>query len=163
MNQSNIRFKSYKDVYFSALYYCWSCAYAEKKKEIQTHIDSLLYLFESEIQNNLISASQIRQIAEENYISPAISISSLADHFHVSIAYMSYLFKKEIGKNFSNYIWELRLEKAKELLLTTDMSIDEISIAVGYVNTSSFRRKFKQETGLTPSQIRSRERNQQNL
>ena len=47
------------------------------------------------------------------------------------------------------------IEKAKELLLTTDMSIDDISIAVGYYNTSSFRRKFKQETGVSPSQFRN--------
>ena len=45
-------------------------------------------------------------------------------------------------------------EKAKELLINTGMSIHEISIAVGYVNTSSFRRKFKQEVGITPSQFR---------
>ena len=67
---------------------------------------------------------------------------------------MSYLFKKEMGENFSDYVWNLRLGKAKELLLNTDMSIDDISLAVGYVNTSSFRRKFKQATGMTPSQLR---------
>lgn len=67
---------------------------------------------------------------------------------------MSYLFKKEMGENFSDYVWALRLGKAKELLLNTDMSIDDISLAVGYVNTSSFRRKFKQTTGMTPSQLR---------
>ena len=41
-----------------------------------------------------------------------------------------------------------------ELLRDTDQSIDEISVAVGYLNTSSFRRKFKQATGMTPSQLR---------
>ena len=68
---------------------------------------------------------------------------------------MSYLFKKEIGENFSDYVRALRLEKARALLLTTDMAIDDISLAVGYVNTSSFRRKFKQTTGMTPSKLRS--------
>ena len=64
---------------------------------------------------------------------------------------MSYLFKKEIGENFSDYVRALRLEKARALLLTTDMAIDDISLAVGYANTSSFRRKFKQTTGMTPA------------
>ncbi|MCI9571459.1 MAG: helix-turn-helix transcriptional regulator [Lachnospiraceae bacterium] len=68
---------------------------------------------------------------------------------------MSYLFKKEIGENFSDYVRALRLEKARALLLTTDMAIDDISLAVGYANTSSFRRKFKQTTGMTPSKLRS--------
>ncbi len=69
---------------------------------------------------------------------------------------MSYLFKKEIGENFLDYVWTMRLEKAKELLLTTDILIDDISTAIGYLNPSSFRRKFKQSVGLTPSQYRSR-------
>ena len=68
---------------------------------------------------------------------------------------MSYLFKKEIGENFSDYVRALRLEKARALLLTTDMAIDDISLAVGYANTSSFRRKFKQTAGMTPSKPRS--------
>ena len=70
--------------------------------------------------------------------------------------YMSYLIKNELNQNFSDYLWTLRLEKSKELLRNTDMSIDEISVAVGYLNTSSFRRKFKQEIGMTPSQFRSK-------
>ena len=45
---------------------------------------------------------------------------------------------------------------SKDLLLTTDMSVDNISVSVGYVSTSSFRRKFKQDTGLTPSQFRTK-------
>lgn len=68
---------------------------------------------------------------------------------------MSYLFKKELNQNFSDFLWNLRLEKAKELLLTTELPIDGISIAVGYLNASSFRRKFKQATGISPSQFRS--------
>lgn len=63
--------------------------------------------------------------------------------------------KKEVNQNFTDYLWKLRLDKAKELLRDTEQSIDEISEAVGYLNTSSFRRKFKQATGMTPSQLRS--------
>ena len=68
---------------------------------------------------------------------------------------MSYLFKKKFDKNFSDYLWELRLAKAKDMLLNTSMPIDQISISVGYINVSSFRRKFKQEIGITPSQFRN--------
>ena len=68
---------------------------------------------------------------------------------------MSYLFKKKFDKNFSDYLWELRLAKAKDMLLNTSMPIDQISVCVGYLNVSSFRRKFKQEIGITPSQFRN--------
>ena len=57
--------------------------------------------------------------------------------------------------NFSNYLATLRIDRAKELLRTTDMSVDEISSAVGYTNVTSFGRKFKQEVGLTPTQYRA--------
>lgn len=155
MNQASIKFKTYSDLYFETLYDCRSCPYEEKRSEIQANMEQLLTLFEMEFENKLINSSQIRELALKEYASPDFSISYLADTFHVSIAYMSYLFKKEMGENFSDYLWELRLEKAKELLLTTQMSIDEISIAVGYVNTSSFRRKFKSATGMAPSQFRT--------
>lgn len=155
MNQANVKFKSYSDLYFETLYFCRSCAYEEKKDEIQDNVEQLLVLYEAEYENKIINASQIQQLIEEHFISPDFSITILADTFHVSIAYMSYLFKKEMGVNFSDYVWALRLEKAKELLLTTNTPIDDISIAVGYLNTSSFRRKFKQATEMTPSQFRS--------
>lgn len=52
----------------------------------------------------------------------------------------------------------MRLKKAEDLLLHTDMSIEQISASVGYINVSSFRRKFKQEIGMTPL-LSVRERN----
>ncbi len=154
MNQKNIKFREYRDIYFEALYFCRSYPYPEKKAEIQAHIKQLLTLFQSEAESQFINAAQIQQLVEECYTSTEFSISYLADIFHVSITYMSFLFKKEMGENFSDYVWALRLEKAKKLLLTTDMPIDDISLAVGYLNASSFRRKFKQTTGMTPSQMR---------
>ena len=94
------------------------------------------------------------QLIEESYCNPDFSISMLADQLHVNYYYMSQLFKKEMKISFSDYIWTLRLKKAKDLLRNTELSIDEISAAVGYFNSSSFRRKFKVETGMTPSQFR---------
>ena len=154
MNTLNVKFKSYSDLYFNTLYLCRSCSYIEKKEEIHQNILSLLETYETEYQSSTIQVSKIKEIIEREYTSPDFAISTLADTFHVSIAYMSYLFKKSFEVNFSDYLWNLRMEKAKELLESTDMNIDQISVSVGYLNTSSFRRKFKQETGLTPSQYR---------
>lgn len=126
-----------------------------KGGEISRNVDELLATFEAEYANSAVHASQIMEILQECYTSPDFSISVLADKFEVSIAYMSYLFKKKFDKNFSDYLWELRLAKAKDMLLNTSMPIDQISISVGYINVSSFRRKFKQEIGITPSQFRN--------
>ena len=157
MNRMSIKFKTFSDLYFETLYLCRSCPYQEKSLEIAKSMEKLLKTFETEHENAAIHTTQIRQIIHDHYASPDFSISTLADTFHVSIAYISYLFKKKFGQNFSDYLWTIRLEKAKELLMNTDMSIDHISISVGYVNTSSFRRKFKQETGFTPSSFRKQD------
>ena len=155
MNRMNIKFKNYSDLYFETLYLCRSCPYQEKGGEISRNVDELLATFEAEYANSAVHAAQIMEILQECYTSPDFSISVLADKFEVSIAYMSYLFKKKFDKNFSDYLWELRLAKAKDMLLNTSMPIDQISISVGYINVSSFRRKFKQEIGITPSQFRN--------
>ena len=155
MNNLNVKFKNYSDLYFNTLFLCRSCSYAEKKEEIHQNILLLLATYEKEFQNSTIQFSKIEETIQKEYSSPDFSISGLADTFHVSIAYMSYLFKKGFDVNFSEYLWNIRMEKAKELLSQTDMNIDQISVQVGYLNTSSFRRKFKQETGFTPSQYRS--------
>lgn len=155
MNLSYIKFNDYCDLYFETLYFCRSCPYTEKAADIHHNIDQLIAFCEQTISEKSITSAPLIAVIEECYCQPDFSISMLADKFHVSIAYMSHLFKKELNVNFSDYLWMMRQKKAQELLRTTDISIDEISLAVGYVNTSSFRRKFKQETGVTPSQYRS--------
>lgn len=154
MNRMNIRFKNYNELYFETLYLCRSCPYEEKKEEISRNMDELLIIFESEYENSAIHACRIQEILQEEFASPDFSISTLADKFQISIAYMSYLFKKKFNRNFSDYLWDMRLKKAEDLLLHTDMSIEQISASVGYINVSSFRRKFKQEIGMTPSAFR---------
>lgn len=156
MNKDHIAFDAYEDLYTETLYFCRSCPYSEKKAEIKSNIGLLMDIYEREIANRALTPSQVIELMETSYSQPDFSIALLADKCHVSIAYMSYLIKKELNQSFSDYLWELRLTKAKELLDNSDKSIDEISVEVGYLNTSSFRRKFKQDTGLTPSQFRRR-------
>lgn len=154
MNLSNIRFHDYSELYFETLYYCRSCLYTEKANDIEANMRKLITFCKQTIMERSFSTAPLLHFVEEHYCQPDFSIAVLADEFHVSIAYMSQLFKKETNANFSDYLWALRQKKAKHLLSTTELPIDEISVAVGYTNTSSFRRKFKQETGVTPSQFR---------
>jgi AraC-like DNA-binding protein len=156
MNQRDIKFAHYKDLYLETLYFCRTFNWQEKESEITDNLLKLLELFQSEQQ--MIRNYQIQEYLEQHFSSEDLTITVLAEHFHVSLAYMSYLFKKEFGVNFSDYLWNLRFQKAADMLLHTDLTIDAISIYVGYVNPSSFRRKFKQETGVTPSQYRDRDK-----
>lgn len=154
MTLLNTRSKSYSNLYFITLHLCQNYPYAQKKEEIQKNILSLLEIYMTESIHSTVHISQIREIMLREYNSPDFSISMLADIFHISVGHMSYLFKKNFHENFSDYLWKLRMEKAKELLLETNLVIDQISSHTGYLNTSSFRRKFKHATGLTPSQFR---------
>jgi len=102
------------------LYLCRSTTYAEERNEISESIHTLIDTYEAEYDSASIQIDQIEKMVQENYTSPDFSVSSLADHFHVSIAYMSYLFKKHYKVNFIDYLWKLRMNKAKEMLSTTD-------------------------------------------
>lgn len=67
-------------------------------------------------------------------------------------------FKKVLGKSFKAYVHELRMERAKELLLETDRTILQVGQEVGFEDSSYFARRFKAYTGLTPFEFRRRVR-----
>lgn len=97
---------------------------------------------------------RIAQYVEENYRDPNFSLESTADYFEMSYAYLSRFFKDQMGATFSDYISAKRMEYAKQLLTTTELSIAEIVQRIGYTNVSSFNRKFKAEVGITPGEWR---------
>lgn len=91
----------------------------------------------------------------ENYQSSGLSLTDVAEHCGMTASYLSYLFKVKSGSNFKEYIDGLRLERAKELLNGTDMKVEEIAREVGYDNSYSFTRFFKNNMGLTPKEFRA--------
>ncbi len=104
----------------------------------------------SQIVRDIIS--YIRQ----NYDKPKLSLKEVAKVTYRSPEYLSRLFKAETGKNFSVFLTEFRLERAKELLQGTDMKIYEIAYAVGYSNPSYFSKVYHEFMGVTPEMTKSR-------
>lgn len=96
---------------------------------------------------------QSMRIIKENY-SENITIKLLAKKLNVHPSYLGQLFYKETGESFSYYLNKIRNEKAKELILNTDMKISAIAQKVGYTDTSYFYKKFKKYHGIVPSMIR---------
>ena len=90
---------------------------------------------------------------DEN-LSSDISLESAADFAGVSSFYLSKLFKEEKGETFINYISDKRLEKSRQLLETTELSIKEITAEVGYNDQNYFSRIFKSKYGLSPKEYR---------
>ena len=91
---------------------------------------------------------------DANYGNQDLSLTMVADTFHISVPYLSSLFKASAGVNFSNYVEEVRVEKAKELLKNTSMSVGEIAMATGYGSANSFSRAFRRVTGNSASEYR---------
>lgn len=83
-----------------------------------------------------------------------ISVNQLAELYDMTPNYFSSLLKKEIGQSAVNYITNLRISKAKELLKNTDKSVVEIAELIGYNDSNYFFRVFKKNTGVTPHQYR---------
>ena len=88
-----------------------------------------------------------------NYIYTSYQTASLtefAEDFHQSVSALSKLMKQSTGMTFQEMLQKTRFKKATQLLMGTDMPIDEIAIAVGYENQSYFYRRFKEIYGMTP-------------
>ena len=83
------------------------------------------------------------------------SLNEIAEHFAHSPNYISNVFSKEAGVTIKNYMISERVERAKELLATTDKSIGAIAAEVGYKNLPHFSTVFSKHAGVTPSIYRS--------
>ena len=88
------------------------------------------------------------------HLAEELSLNVLAEEFHLSAQYVSQLFKNEIGVGFLAYLTSIRMEKAKKLLVSTQLSVAEVAERVGYADYRVFTKSFKKVEGVTPSQYR---------
>ncbi len=98
---------------------------------------------------------KILQFVEANYASYDLSLDKVANYAGTSKSQMSKLFKKYVGVSYIDYVTKLRMEKAKELLVHTDISIKDVFRKVGYIDTTNASKKFKAYFNVTPSLWRS--------
>ncbi len=90
-------------------------------------------------------------LIDEFYMN-GITLDEIASRMNITPEYLGSLFYKETGVNFSVYIKEFRIKKAKELLIGTEFKIYEIAEKVGYQDPKYFSRVFKEVTGMTPGE-----------
>ena len=88
------------------------------------------------------------------FSNPALNLETVAAAVGVHPVTLSRMFKKQTGMNFHRYLVKYRLRHAALLLVSTDKPVNEIADAVGYVDYRYFRKLFKQEYGMTPSEYR---------
>lgn len=104
---------------------------------------------------NVLAAKAAKEI-ELNYADADFNLSRLASTLNVSYGYLSAVFSKMIGKGFSSYLVEVRMNKAKALLLKRDLKVYEIAYLVGFSNPKYFSDAFKKFTGVSPHEYITR-------
>ncbi|MDO4292372.1 MAG: helix-turn-helix domain-containing protein [Eubacteriales bacterium] len=98
--------------------------------------------------------SQVRLYIEEHAGDCSLSLAEISAHIGMSAPWFSTLFKEKSGMNFKEYVDQIRLERAKELLAGSDEKIEDIAGKVGYTSGYSFARFFKKYTGTSPKEWR---------
>ncbi|MCR5406254.1 MAG: response regulator [Lachnospiraceae bacterium] len=86
-----------------------------------------------------------------------ISLDDVSREMDISPYYFSKLFKEETGENFIEYLTSIRINKAKQLISGTDMSMKEICTEVGYADPNYFSRIFKKNVGVTPTEYKEKQ------
>ena len=99
------------------------------------------------VQRNMISYIQ-------EHFTDKISLEMLAKEFHMSEKYVSRYFKEQFAISFMQYVSHLRMERAKDLLRNSDLSVTELALSSGYPSVNFFIRSFKEMNQMTPLQYR---------
>jgi two-component system, response regulator YesN len=130
---------------------------AKRNRELEVNkflVDSGMNEVASKSHNSNQNIDNVVHYISNNLNTP-LAIKDVANHVHLNPSYLSVLFKEEIGVTFSDFVTKQRLKKAKELLIFTDTSLDEIAGQIGYQTCSYFIKIFKRFEGVTPKQYRT--------
>lgn len=130
----------------------------QSAKELEKYVENLVY--------NLINSCRETQISKpgelvsqvENYINSHyledLSLMIIAQMFYVSPIYLSQIFKKQTGTLFIDYVTQVKINAAKNLLMTTELKVYEIAERLHYKDHKYFSKLFEKKTGKKPSEFR---------
>lgn len=111
--------------------------------EICAHVEAKSETEESSLMDEIVA------YIDANFSDYDLSLGTISSKFTISSSYFSRSFKEKIGMNFTQYIWQKRMDEVIRLLLHTTDPLKDIITRVGYLDTPNFIRKFKKETGYT--------------
>jgi YesN/AraC family two-component response regulator len=126
----------------------------ELKKWFKSEI-LLEFLEKAEQLSENRSGQKIQKVMDylQDHVTEAHTLTSVSDYFDLNASYLSRLFKQSTGKSFVQYLTELKIQVAKQLLTETNLSVSEIAAHVGYTERT-FSRAFKKITNTTPANYR---------
>jgi two-component system response regulator YesN len=97
---------------------------------------------------------QARDYIDQHYSDPELSLQQVAAQVNLSASHFSVVFSQAMGETYRDYLTSVRIERAKELLRTTDLMCAEIAYRCGYNDPHYFSHIFKKNTGVTPQKFR---------
>ncbi|MGL4654320.1 MAG: response regulator [Sarcina sp.] len=118
-----------------------------------TELEELIKVISDNVQVYSPVVQQVVKMINEEY-KEELSLKTLAAKYRINSSYLGQIFSKEVGISFSEYLNKVKNTKAKDLILNTNMKINNIAKEVGYTDTSYFYRKFKKYYGVCPSTLR---------
>ena len=139
----------------SGTFNAMNIAIEELKETLRSNLQQLSERLEEQAQtqnNRLIR--QIYDYIDQNYQYYDLSVNSISVTFQMSPAAVSKLFKRETNTGLLDYINQVRVRHARELLSTQAYSVSQVTEMVGYTNTSSFIRIFKKYEGISPGMVK---------
>ena len=125
----------------------------KKDKEVEKVLEKITIDSQDNIAKNNYKVL-MQNIIEDNYSDSQFTLSVLSEKLDLSTGYISIMFKKNFGIPFQDYLLQKRMEKAKLLLLTTELKNYEIAEQVGFEDVNYFITKFKKYYQITPKQYR---------
>lgn len=123
---------------------------------IEHYLSLIVKNFAQEQNASNYAVYQVEQYIRAHY-QEDLTLNGLADLVYLNPNYLSNIFSQVTGCTLNKYIKQIRMEKAQELLLHTNMKVTDISQAVGYPNTSYFCKSFQKLFGTTPERFRQGE------
>ncbi len=109
-------------------------------------------------QNNMsLIVKQAIDYIRQNFNDPYLNIEVLAQKTYSSYGHLCFVFKKETNQTINEYILETRMNKAQKLLLSDSMTVSNVALSVGYLNTNYFSKMFKKRYNVLPSELKKRE------
>lgn len=128
---------------------------AEAQRQLEAMAqDAKLLETEENSDNASVLMGKVKTYLRHNYMMYDISLDSVGDILNISPSYLSAMFKRTFGVNFVDYLTELRMNAARELLLDPLRSTAEVAGMVGYESANYFTRAFKKRVGMTPTDYR---------
>lgn len=117
--------------------------------------ESLEQLIRQRKFKNRLNLEEVRQYID-NHFAEAVTLEALARAFFVSKEYLSKVFKLEYGRNVTDYVLHLRMEKAKQWLAEEGIPIKSVAEMSGYEDVAYFYRVFKKHYGIAPGEMRKK-------